>query len=535
MFQPPAAARRSAQQVLTWRRQHGSDVRGMTEVGWRRARQLASGRPVSRATVAAMSQFARHRANATVAPELRRTPWRDAGHVAWLGWGGDAGVDWARDTMKHKRRNNPEDCQYCQMLAATMYGRRSNASSPAYRLLTDNNPKIAKGIAAGWYTAVLHLAPADVSGFIDTCPFASEGCRAACLNTSGQGGIAIGQAKKGSSRKAKARLAKLTAEADVIAPDRRKDVSLNDVVMARIRRTARWVSDPAGFISDLRKDISLAKKHAAARGLRLAIRLNGTSDIVWEKKAPELFSEFSDVQFYDYTKIPKRMRDWAEGKLPRNYHLTFSRSESNAAQVLMLPTNANVAVVFTTKPKAPLPKVWAGRTVIDGDETDLRFLDPPGVIVGLRAKGKARKASYQASGFVVRANPKKSGRNPFTFSWTPRLKNAARRCNPTLMTLSNPYHTGNTMDAARQAYETFHEMAPQKTRDLGGDGPPLVALGELIEVVYKPTRGARRGPAFVHEFARGAVLAATPDGRELVLLPSPKKPFRVDWQRGIVG
>lgn len=403
------------------------------------------------------------------------------------------------------------------MLAATMYGRRSNAG-PAYRLLTDNNPKIAKGIAAGWYTAVLHLAPANVSGFINTCPFASDGCTGTCLNTSGQGGIALGKAKKGSSRKAKARLAKLTAEADVIAPDRRKDVALNDVVMARIRRTARWVTDPAGFISDLRKDINLAKKHAAARGLRLAIRLNGTSDIVWEKKAPELFSEFSDVQFYDYTKIPKRMRDWAEKKLPTNYYLTFSRSESNAAEVLTLPRNVNIAVVFSTKPKKPLPTVWMGRTVIDGDETDLRFLDPPGVIVGLRAKGKAKTAVGLESGFVVRANPKKRTRR-----------------NPTLMTLSNPSRAGNTMDAARQAYQTFHEMPAPKARNLGGDGPPLVALGELVEVVYQPTRGARRGPAFVHRFRRGAVLAATPDGQELVLLPSPKKPFQVDWKRGIIG
>lgn len=98
-YQPPEAARNNAQRVLDWKAKHGNEVKGMTSVGWARARQLAGGKPVSRDTVARMSAFNRHRKNAEVAPEHKATPWKDAGHVAWLGWGGTTGVDWARGIM----------------------------------------------------------------------------------------------------------------------------------------------------------------------------------------------------------------------------------------------------------------------------------------------------------------------------------------------------------------------------------------------------------------------------------------------------
>lgn len=95
-YTPPVAARNNARKVLRWRQQYGDAVNGMTAVGWRRARQLASGRPISRDIVARMASFNRHRQNAAVAPEYRDEPWRDAGYVAWLGWGGTTGIDWAR-------------------------------------------------------------------------------------------------------------------------------------------------------------------------------------------------------------------------------------------------------------------------------------------------------------------------------------------------------------------------------------------------------------------------------------------------------
>ena len=104
---------------------------------------------------------------------------------------------------------------------------------------------------------------------------------------------------------------------------------------------------------------------------------------------------FFDVQFYDYTKIVKR----AYADLPPNYHLTLSYSEADeeyAEEVLMAvaDTGVNAAVVFRDR----LPDTFKGFRVIDGDKDDLRFLDPKGVVVGLKAKGKAKQ---DKSGFVI--------------------------------------------------------------------------------------------------------------------------------------
>lgn len=95
-YKVPEAARNNARRVLRWREEHGDEVKGMTETGWRRARQLAENESVGIETVRAMSAFNRHRDNADVADEYKGEPWRDAGHVAWLGWGGTSGIDWAR-------------------------------------------------------------------------------------------------------------------------------------------------------------------------------------------------------------------------------------------------------------------------------------------------------------------------------------------------------------------------------------------------------------------------------------------------------
>ena len=151
------------------------------------------------------------------------------------------------------------------------------------------------------------------------------------------------------------------------------------------------------------RDIKRLEKRAAKLGLKLAIRLNGTSDVQWEIKWIDgwnLMGIFPDVQFYDYTKIPGR---WP----PANYHLTFSYSgvagfERVVAKQLRHNPDTNLAVVFSGK----LPEKayvqgeigWLGRTVINGDASDVRYQDPAGVIVGLTAKGKAKN---DTSGFVV--------------------------------------------------------------------------------------------------------------------------------------
>lgn len=224
------------------------------------------------------------------------------------------------------------------------------------KLLTiGGNTKIGKSDASGEYlTAILHLAPGKLSG-VNMCPSASKGCLMACLNTAGRGQFA-------------------------------------SIQQARINKTRFFNEDTAAFMAQLRKELAAFQKKCAKLGRKPVVRLNGTSDILWERET-NLFEAFPLIQFYDYTKIAARMApSWEK---PANYHLTFSRSESNEDKALgVLRAGGNVAVVFSGK----LPETWHGYPVHNGDATDLRFLDPAGVVVGLTAKGKAKK---DTSGFVV--------------------------------------------------------------------------------------------------------------------------------------
>lgn len=171
----------------------------------------------------------------------------------------------------------------------------------------------------------------------------------------------------------------------------------NRIQSARIARTRLFFEDRTAFMTQMVKEIKSQIKVAKKNDLIPVFRLNGTSDLRWElfpvtvdgKEYSNVISAFPDIQFYDYTKIPNR-RD-----LPKNYHLTFSLAESNKENAITaLMKGYNVAAVFRT---ATLPRVFMGRRVVNGDTTDLRFLDPQGVIVGLKAKGKAKK---DTSGFV---------------------------------------------------------------------------------------------------------------------------------------
>jgi hypothetical protein len=245
-----------------------------------------------------------------------------------------------------------------------------------FALLTVGNPKIAKAAKFGWLTAVLHLSPGSLSGF-NVCPKATAGCLAACLNTAGRGGIVAGNGG--------------TLQAHEIAAGTRT----NAIQAARIRRTKAYFADRPAFMAALVADVTKLVKLAAKLGLRPSIRLNGTSDIPWERVpvngAPNIMALFPAVQFYDYTKRPNR-RD-----LPANYRLTFSLAEDNDEDARnALFAGMNVAAVFRTVPTSYAVN-GAAAVVIDGDEHDLRFLDPAGVIVGLKAKGNAKR---DASGFV---------------------------------------------------------------------------------------------------------------------------------------
>jgi hypothetical protein len=149
------------------------------------------------------------------------------------------------------------------------------------------------------------------------------------------------------------------------------------------------------FVDQLSTEIRANERKAMEdMGMALAVRINGTSDL--PALARELARRHPSVQFYDYTKIPGAIL--AARDIP-NLHYTFSRGEANDDDAGMaLAWGTSVAVVFDTPKGEALPASWYGVPVIDGDEHDLRFLDPRGVIVGLRAKGAARK---DTSGFVV--------------------------------------------------------------------------------------------------------------------------------------
>lgn len=222
-------------------------------------------------------------------------------------------------------------------------------------LLTTGNPKTRKGESKGWSTAILHLAPAKVSGY-NVCPASTHECRNVCLNTAGRGGI----------------------------PQKGHAPFMNAVQAARVRRTRMFFEHREEFLLQLAADIRSHAAKAKRDGLRPAVRLNGTSDIAWEHvrlNEKPFLSLFPGVRFYDYTKILRRA-------LEQPYHLTFSRGEGTSDDLVieLLDRGVNVAVVFRE-----VPKKWLGRRVVNGDVTDLRFLDPKGVIVGLRAKGDARR------------------------------------------------------------------------------------------------------------------------------------------------
>jgi hypothetical protein len=238
------------------------------------------------------------------------------------------------------------------------------------KLLSTGNPKVLKGMKQGYNTYILHLSPANVSGY-ETCPKRTAGCTFACLNTAGRGGMF----KKGENT--------------------------NVIQKARIRKTELFFEGRDIFFKWLVKDIELAIKQSIKKKLVPVFRLNGTSDLAWEKYEVvrngklyrNIFKAFSEVQFYDYTKILGRKIQNIE-----NYHLTFSAADGNDADVKKaIKQGYNVATVFGLKKTEPMPDEYMGLPVFNGDESDLRFLDPEGVVVGLYAKGRAKK---DTSGFV---------------------------------------------------------------------------------------------------------------------------------------
>ena len=205
-----------------------------------------------------------------------------------------------------------------------------------------------------YLTFILYLRPFNTK----ICPFQNVAkCKNACLNTAGLGGV------------------------------------YPSIQKARQRKTDLFLNDRNEFMRQLFEDLTKIERYCTNKGKVGAVRLNGTSDIQWELikvNGLNVFDTFQNITFYDYTKHPNRKISHI-----KDYSLTWSYSEANKKYSNYFDTVPNnSAVVFRDK----LPETFKGKKVINGDLTDLRFLDPVNVIVGLKAKGKAKK---DYSGFVI--------------------------------------------------------------------------------------------------------------------------------------
>lgn len=229
----------------------------------------------------------------------------------------------------------------------------------------ESNPKLIKGQKENVLSKPHNLSPSDESGF-NMCAQASAGCIAACLHTAGN------------------------------------PIYLAAKIQARFQRTRAFMTMRKAYVALMAFELEAFDRKAARLGMQGAWRPNTTSDYpfhsvaltVNNKPVKSLIHAFPNLQAYDYTKITKKALQHSAGLLPDNYHITFSKSESNWADCLrVLESGGNVAAVFDQ-----LPETYAGFKVINGDLTDYRPSDERGVIVGLKAKGKAK---LDESGFVI--------------------------------------------------------------------------------------------------------------------------------------
>lgn len=238
-------------------------------------------------------------------------------------------------------------------------------------LSINHDTKTIKGLEKGYLTGIMYLAPHTLGGK-NICPFAkAAGCIEACLNTAGRG-------------------------------------IFNNVQKARLNRTKLFHNDINAFMNKLAVEIEALEKVAIKKGLIPVIRLNGTSDIEWENirfnyefihnkiRSVTIFELFPDIQFYDYAKSPYR------DNLPKNYDLTFSYSnkpEFKKFNEIAIKKGMRLAAVFSDQ---NLPAYFMGLPVLNGDESDLTFLAPKNTILGLYAKGKAKK---DTGGFIIKTIP----------------------------------------------------------------------------------------------------------------------------------
>jgi len=230
-------------------------------------------------------------------------------------------------------------------------------------LSIDTNAKTVKGQKNGFMTGILYMAPFTLSG-VNLCPMAEKAqCHKACLNTAGRG-------------------------------------VFNSVKESRLRKAKYFNDNRQAFMIDLARDIRALIRKSDRDGYTPVVRLNGTTDIRYENikfnldgKMVTIFEAFSDIQFYDYTKISNRKN------IPANYDLTYSYSGVAGYQkYVKIAIDAGMRIAAVFRRRDDIPKTFLGLKVIDGDDSDLRHLEKHGVIVALYAKGQAKK---DFSGFVV--------------------------------------------------------------------------------------------------------------------------------------
>lgn len=226
-----------------------------------------------------------------------------------------------------------------------------------------SNAKTKKNVRE---TKILYLAPEKQNHLgVNLCGMASKGCTKACLYTAGMGVYA-------------------------------------NVQKSRLNRTHYYLQDRFSFLLQTAMEIIHSAKSLDKKNQPLAVRLNGTSDI---PLVEQLIASYGNqipqnVVFYDYTKYPMKAGEYTL-KSGHRYMVAFSLAEDNLDSFKWLVENklSVGAAVFNVKKDADLPTEWLGMPVVDGDSRDDLMLDvPKGTILGLRAKGKAKK---DMSGFVI--------------------------------------------------------------------------------------------------------------------------------------
>lgn len=230
----------------------------------------------------------------------------------------------------------------------------------SYLAGVNSSAKIVKGEKKDYNTLVLYLAASDMSG-LNICPMATDGCRQACLVESGR--------------------AKMI----------KKGEKISNIIWARLKKTWLYYANREFFNAWLNAEITSAKKKATKEGKNFAVRLNGTSDIDIKRFSVDgelLLDIHKDVQFYDYTKVPKQLMNSLEFD---NYDVTFSFANSNQFanldnSFIALDQGHKIAVCFDKKAfGGEFPKTFLGYEVANGDETDLTFLQEKQVL-GLDVK-----------------------------------------------------------------------------------------------------------------------------------------------------